>query len=195
MQFTKDSHQAVADGTITITFRLWKQPHARVGGRYAVGGVLIEVDDIEMIPFSAITNADIRRAGAKDRESLRARAAHAGPILDETLLYRITFHLVGEKPDPVRTPTDAGHVAAVIAKLDRMDARSERGAWTRTVLSLIRDHPGTVSTTLASNVGRPRSDFKADVRKLKALGLTESLEVGYCLTPLGNKVLRDSNST
>lgn len=77
MQFTQDSHPAVADGSITVTSRLWKRPHAKVGGRYAVGGVVIEVDTIEMMPFHAITNVDLRRAGAKDRHALRARAAHA----------------------------------------------------------------------------------------------------------------------
>ena len=189
MQFTQDSHAAVADGTITVTFRLWKRLHAKVGGQYAVGAVIIEVDAIEMMPFAAITRTDMRRAGAKDRESLRTRAAHAGPIDDDTLLYRIEFHVVGAKEPALAAPFDDEHVVLVIAKLDRMDARSSFGAWTRTVLGLIGDRPGTVSTELAAICGRPRPDFKTDVRKLKALGLTESLAVGYALTPLGAKIL------
>lgn len=188
MQFTQDSHPAVANGSITVTFRLWKRPHAKVGGRYAVGGVVIEVDTIEMLPFHAITKADVRRAGAKDRDALRARAAHAGPIDDDTLLYRIEFHVVGAKPQREDAPVDAEHVDVVIAKLDGMDARSKTGRWTRRLLQLIDERPGTVSTELAAIVGRPRLEFKTDVRKLKALGLTESLEVGYRLTPLGERV-------
>ena len=50
---------------------------------------------MEQVPFARITKADVRRAGEHDRESLRARAAHAGPITDDTLLYRIAFHVVG----------------------------------------------------------------------------------------------------
>ncbi len=187
MQFTQDSHAAIASGAITVTFRLWKRPHAKVGGQYTVGGVVIEVDTIEMLPFHAITKADVRRAGAKDRDALRARAAHAGPIDDDTLLYRIEFHVQGAKPEPDAAPVDDVHVATVITKLDRMDARSTNGPWTREVLRLIGANEGTVSTELAERVGRPRLEFKTDVRKLKALGLTESLLVGYALTPLGRR--------
>ena len=43
-----------------------------------------------------LTEADVRRSGEADRESLRRRAAHAGPIGDDTLLYRVEFHLVAD---------------------------------------------------------------------------------------------------
>ena len=49
---------------------------------------------VELVPFAAITEADVRRAGEPDRESLRRRAAHAGPIDDDTLVYRIELHAV-----------------------------------------------------------------------------------------------------
>ena len=66
----------------------------KVGGRYAIGASRFEVDDIELVPFSSVTAADIRKSGEKDRETLRARAAHSGPITDDTLVYRIEFHVV-----------------------------------------------------------------------------------------------------
>lgn len=190
MQFTQDSHDAIAAGQVTLTIRLWKRPHAKVGGRYNVGAVQIEVDDIELVPFHTLTRTDVRRTGMGDIEAMRARAAHAGPIGDDTLVYRIEFHVVGLKQAPVTTTAVTDDVVdTVIAKLDAMDARSARGAWTRAVLGLIADREGTVSTELAAVMGRPRPEFKADVRKLKALGLTESLEVGYRLTPLGRAVV------
>ena len=68
---------------------------AKVGGRYRVGRAEIEIDSMELVPFAGIPEIDVRRAGEPDREGLRARAAHAGPIADETLLYRIAFHVVG----------------------------------------------------------------------------------------------------
>jgi hypothetical protein len=95
MQFSKELRDDVAAGEITVTFRLWSRPQVKVGGRYAVGPAAIEVDSMGLLPFSRISAADVRRAGEPDRESLRARAAHAGPITDETLLYRIAFHVVG----------------------------------------------------------------------------------------------------
>ena len=95
MEFSRELRDDVILGTITLSFRLWRRPRVKVGGRYAVGPVYIEVDSIELIPFASITAADVRRSGEVSRESLRTRAAHAGPIADDTLLYLIEFHLVG----------------------------------------------------------------------------------------------------
>jgi hypothetical protein len=94
MQFSPELRDDVASGRITLSFRLWQRPQVKVGGRYATHGVRIEIDSIEMVPFSSVTPADVRRSGEKDRESLRQRAAHAGPIDDDTLVYRIEFHVV-----------------------------------------------------------------------------------------------------
>jgi len=84
----------VLSGHITITFRLWSRPQVKVGGRYQVESGQIEVDSIELVPFDSIDEADVLRSGEADLESLRRRAAHAGPISDATLLYRIEFHRV-----------------------------------------------------------------------------------------------------
>jgi hypothetical protein len=94
VNFSPELRDDVAGGDITVSFRLWKRPHAKVGGRYRVGRAEIEVDRIDLVRFSAIPDADVRRAGERDRQELRDRAAHAGPIADDTLLYRIAFHVV-----------------------------------------------------------------------------------------------------
>jgi hypothetical protein len=94
VQFSAELRDDVASGDITVSFRLWSRPKVKVGGRYPVGPVAIEVDSIELVPFSSVTRADVRRSGEQDREQLRRRAAHAGPIDDDTLLYRVEFHVV-----------------------------------------------------------------------------------------------------
>ena len=94
MQFSPELRDDVASGDITVSFRLWRRPKVKVGGRYPVGPVVIEVDSIEQVPFSSVTRTDVRRSGEPDREELRRRAAHAGPIDDDTLVYRIGFHVV-----------------------------------------------------------------------------------------------------
>lgn len=99
MEFSRELRDGVMSGDITVSFRLWRRAQVREGGRYPVGPALIEVDSVELVPFASITEADIRLSGEKDRESLRQRAAHAGPIADDTLVYRVEFHLA----DP-RTP-------------------------------------------------------------------------------------------
>jgi hypothetical protein len=96
VQFSRDLRGAVASGDITLSFRLWTRPQVKVGGRYRVGSAEIEVDGIELMPFGALTAEDIQRSGERDRELLRERAAHAGPIDDDTLLYRVEFHLVDD---------------------------------------------------------------------------------------------------
>jgi hypothetical protein len=100
--FSQEIRDDVLAGAITVSFRLWKRPKVKVGGRYSVGPGqgLIEVDSIELIPFAGITDADVRRAGEPDREALRRRAAHAGPIEDGTLLYRVKFHPVHGSTKP-----------------------------------------------------------------------------------------------
>jgi hypothetical protein len=94
VQFSPDLRDDVAAGDITVSIRLWSRPKVKVGGRYGTGPLRIEVDAIELMPFSSVTRADVRRSGERNRESLRARAAHAGPIDDDTLVYRVEFHVV-----------------------------------------------------------------------------------------------------
>jgi hypothetical protein len=94
MQFSRELREAVLAGDITLSVRLWARPQVKEGGRYRVGLGLIEIDSVELVPFSAITEDDVRRAGEPDRETLRRRAAHAGPIDEDTLVYRIELHPV-----------------------------------------------------------------------------------------------------
>ena len=94
MMFSPELRDGVASGDITVSVRLWQRPKVRAGGRYASHGFTIEVDAVELLPFSAITDEDVMQAGEPDRETLRRRAAHAGPIHHDTPVYRIEFHVV-----------------------------------------------------------------------------------------------------
>ncbi len=94
MEFSAELRESVLAGDITVSFRLWRSPKVKAGGRYRVGAGLIEVDAVDLVPFAAITPDDVAAAGEPDLESLRRRAAHAGPIIADTMLYRIEFHAV-----------------------------------------------------------------------------------------------------
>ncbi len=94
MEFSKELRDDVIAGDITVSFRLWRRPKVKAGGRYPVGPAHIVVDSVELMPFSAIAPADVRRSGETSREALRRRAAHAGPIADDTPLYRVEFHVL-----------------------------------------------------------------------------------------------------
>ena len=92
--FSPDLRPGAASGEITVSIRLWQRAKVKAGGRYRSHGFEIEVDSVELMPFAAITDEDVARSGDSDREALRQRAAHAGPIRDDTLVYRIEFHAV-----------------------------------------------------------------------------------------------------
>lgn len=165
LAFTHDAHPGVADGTITVTFRAWSRPQVKVGGHYRIGATTVEVTALGQVPLAS--------APAEER----ARLGDTDPV------WRVDFvRIVPIATAPLTTDE-------LTRRLDRLDAASTHGPWTRGTLHLIRDNPGVVSTVLAEKVGRERFAFKTDVRKLKALGLTESLEVGYRLSPLGESFL------
>ena len=99
MMFSRDLRDAVARGDVTVSIRLWSRPQVKVGGRYRTAGVVLEVDGLELLPFSAVTDEDVAASGETDRETLRARAAHAGPVHEDTLVHRVEFHVV-QPPAP-----------------------------------------------------------------------------------------------
>ena len=94
MEFSRELREDVLSGEITVSFRLWRRRQVLPGRRYRVGPGWIEVDSIELVPFCSIDEDDVRRSGETDLEALRQRAAHAGPIDDDTLVYRVEFHAV-----------------------------------------------------------------------------------------------------
>ena len=193
MQFLKRSIPGIVDGSITLTFRGWTRAQARVGGRYRTFGQLIEVDDICMVDAADITDADAMRAGDESAATIVDRLGDAAgrPI------WRIQFHHVGDD-DRIVLRNDAAldddRRATIRARLDRLDKASRTGPWTSKTLRLIATYPGVVSTALARQVGADRPAFKINVRKLKELGLTQSLEVGYRLSPLGEAFTGMSNA-
>jgi hypothetical protein len=181
--------EPIARGEVTVTFRRWKRRQALAGRRYRTAGGIIEIDAVDIVDESSITEADAR-AGLY----LSAAALVADLRGTEDLpLYRIRFHTVGG-PDPRTLLAESSElsdaeVTALERRLQRLDGASRHGAWTRETLELIAHRPGVRAGDLADVLGRERLPFKADVRKLKNLGLTISLDVGYRLSPRGEAYL------
>lgn len=184
--FKKAFHAGLASGAVTLTFRRWEKPHVRAGGRYRCHPIgVLEVDRVTQVPVKDITAADATRAGFASRELLVAYLAELGSLDDDTLLYRVELHHGGDG-DRVEAALDATltdeQVAELQQKLDRLDRDR---AWTRETLAIIEKHPRVAASKLAAKVGRETLPFKVDVRKLKRLGLTQSFEVGYEISPRG----------
>lgn len=179
----------LADGSVTVTFRRWTRPRARVGAHHHVPPGVIAIDAVDVVRAGDITDADARRAGARDAADLRDDLG----LDDDESVHRVAFHFAGPDPRRVLAADDdltADAAADLRARLDRLDRASRHGPWTAAALDVIAAHPGTRAAELAERLGRDTPAFKRDVRKLKALGLTESLEVGYRLSPRG-RALRD----
>jgi hypothetical protein len=189
VRFYQTAHAGLADGSITVTFRRWTRAQVKVGGIYRIGPVDLEVDRIRHVPLDRISARDARRAGFVDRAAL---VEFLGP--GDDLIWRIDFHCTPAAPKPASsanlTDDEVDDLRRRLDRLDRNGPTGSTGPWTRAVLEVIGRRPGVVSTELAAELGRDRPSFKIDVRKLKRLGLTESLEVGYRLSPRGKALLR-----
>ncbi len=179
----------IADGSITLAFRRWRAPRAVPGSRHRTPAGRIVITSVTVVDPVAVTDAEAERAGycsaAVLLDDLRGDAS--------VTLYRVGFGL-DDAPDPraelaASDRPSADDVADVERRLDRMDRVAAAGPWTRQVLRAIDEHPGTRAADLAEAAGRDLIPFKRDVRKLKELGLTESLEVGYRLSPRGRAIV------
>jgi hypothetical protein len=196
MLFTADAHPGLASGAVTATFRTWARAQVRVGGSYRIGGtpIVLAVDRLTRVRVGELTDDDARLAGAGDVAGLLRRLGRGGRQLDEdTLVWRVDFHRVADPPPGIDDEAVPGpdELDQLVARLDRMDrpAGGRAGPWTRRTLRLIAARPGVVSTELAGELGRARASLKGDVVKLKRLGLTRSLLVGYELSPRGRALL------
>ena len=180
MQFTAQSSEAVRAGKVTTTFRNWRRPHAKVGRVYRLRtSGAVRVTGMSRVRVADITPAAARRAGFDDAAAL---AAFLGAE-DDAEVTRVDFELLAQAR-PKEPPLLA--LADVLARLDATDRRSAT-PWTGTALALIDAQPATRAADLAAAAGMETARFKAKVRRLKALGLTQSLEVGYRLTDLGQR--------
>jgi hypothetical protein len=187
MLFNAVTLDGLLDGTVSATYRRWSSPRARAGSRFTTRAGVVEVQTVTEIDEEHLTETDAAQAGFESRAALLrwTRAKGAGR------LYRIELALSG--PDPriaLRAADDLteADLELLAAKLGRMD-RAAPEPWTHAVLRQLRQRPATVSTELASEAGLPRDYYKVRVRRLKALGLTESLDVGYRLSPRGRAYL------
>lgn len=179
----------IQKGEVTLQFRRWRRPTVKTGGtlRTAIG--VLAIDAVEVVALSAITPGEAQAAGYETLAALRAQLAEG-----DGLVYRVRLRYAGADPRAKlrqQASIDPGERDALQQKLARLDARSRHGNWTWQTLRAIDKHPGLHSQDLADLLGFERMWLKAQVRKLKELGLTESLEVGYRLAPRGGALLRE----
>ena len=176
-------------GNISLIFRRWKRAGVKAGGTQMTQRGVLGVDAVEVVDENKITDREAKAAGFASRQELLDSMPPAEDGLD---VYRIRVRWIGEDPrKALRTNDKLGkaELEEIIEKLKKLDAGSHRGPWTQLYLQMIHDQPNTHAAILAESIGLTIPTFKPWVRKLKALGLTESLRPGYRLSPRGEKVL------
>lgn len=184
--FQKRFHEGLVSGSITLTFRRWKKPHVKPGGRYRVHPIgVVMVDALSIVDDEAsMSEADARAAGFASLDEMK-QWMRPGP----EPLFKVTLHHAGDG-DRVEIATDDNLNAEALAELKKRIARLEKnGPWVKKVMRLITRHPRIAASKLAKKLKRETQPFKTDVRKLKRLGLTMSFEVGYEVSPRGKKFL------
>ncbi len=189
MLFKADVLDGVEAGRVTRAYRRWTKPTVKAGGQLRTRIGVLDIVSIERVARSAITAANAKAAGAADLATLLRDLDARG----EGELYEIKFKRAGADPRialRAQVKLSAADRAALAAKLDKLDAAARAGPWTRATLKAIADQPGVRAPDLAAAFGRETLAFKRDVRKLKELGLTESLEIGYRLSPRGRALLK-----
>jgi len=192
MLFRQRTLEGIAAGTVTLTYRRWDRPRSEVGSETRTSVGVVVIDSIDAVDLATVTEPEALAAGYGSLYALQRELTRDNQRHPDGTVFRIGVRLGG--PDPrVALRADAeldGPARAEITKrLDRLDAASRHGPWTRRVLELIRDRPATRAADLAADEGRETQPFKIDVRKLKNLGLTESLDVGYRISPRGRAFL------
>jgi len=174
-------------GKISLIFRRWKKPGVKIGGTQMTQLGVVGIDDVKIVTEDGITDRDAKKAGFKSRDELISDLYDR----DEDI-YKIKVHWVGEDPRKALRKNDKlskKELDEIIGKLRKLDENSQRGKWTQLYLQMIHDQPNTHAAILAEQIGLTIPTFKPWVRKLKALGLTESLRPGYRLSPRGQRVL------
>lgn len=189
MIFRRPTLDGIAAGHVTLAFRRWRRPQARPGStlRTAIG--VLAFDSVDQVSPADITEEEARRAGHPSVAQLLDVLNKKGT---DAPIYRVTIRLAGADPRVALREDSAlsdEDVADLRRRLDRLDRASQHGPWTRAVLRLIVQRPAVRAPDLAASMGRETAPFKIDVRKLKELGLTESLEVGYRISPRGQALL------
>jgi hypothetical protein len=176
----------LSDGSIRLAFRRWRRAQVVAGRRYRSPIGMVEVEAVSVVQ-GEITPEDARAAGYASPTQLLADLK--GP--PDALLYRIELHAsrAGDPRDELARSAQLGEaeIGQVHQRLARLDGSR---SWTMATLRAIEQHPATRAGDLAAELGWPDlQKFKLNVRKLKALGLTLSLPVGYRLAPRGQAYL------
>jgi hypothetical protein len=189
MLFRRQVLEGIARGHVTLAFRRWKRPQIRPGTRLRTALGEVRIGAISQIEETTLGEGEAKQAGFESLGSLM-RDLRGG---EDRALYRI--ELLGMDTDSRATLREddalgGAEVAELASQLARWDQAGGTTGHHQRMLEVIGAQPAVPAAELADRLGVEKMKFKRDVRKLKELGLTESLAVGYRLSPRGAAFMR-----
>jgi hypothetical protein len=192
--FRQEFLDGIRTGRVTLAFRRWRRPSVRSGGTLLTPVGQLQIESVDSVTTEQISEDDARRAGYASLEMLLSELRGR----PEGALYRIVLGPLA--PDPrialrESLPERGPDADETVRRLDRLDARAGGHPWALRVLEAVHAHPGLRAGTLCKRVGQEKEPFKINVRKLKNLGLIESLITGYRLSTRGAALLEHIRST
>jgi hypothetical protein len=187
MLFRDPFLEGVQAGRFSVAFRRWTQPRVKVGTKMRTGVGVVEIVSLEPVMEFEITSTDAERAGYASKADLLAELSQ---YTEGGQLYRVTLRYGGEDPRIQLRNDDELSDEEFDTIKKKLKGYEREGAWTNKTLKLIAKHEATLASNLAEKMGMEKYAFKRRVRQLKELGLTESLDVGYRLSPRGKAFLK-----
>lgn len=181
MLFKAKVLEKIGRGEVTLAFRRWEKPTVQAGGTLRTAAGVLAIDSVDAL--ETVPEDDVRAAGYVSHEDLLR------DLRPEGVLYRIAFHVMGADPREALRESDtldASQIADLEGQLEKLD---RSGSWTGAVLSMIAEKDGCTAAEMAGRLGMEKLALKRKIRQLKELGLTESLAVGYRLSPRGRALL------
>lgn len=178
--------EKIIGGEISLVFRRWKRATVKTGGSLKTRKGVLSIKSVETVQESKITAADAKKAGFQNTDELKAQLSDR-----DGDIYKIRVSFAGEDPRVAlrkNTKLSKAELEEIRQKMEKWDQSKVFGKWTLKYLKMIHDQPNTHAQILADSVKLEKNRFKGNVRKLKELGLTESLRPGYRLSPRGEKV-------
>lgn len=189
MLFKAHILDGIACGTIDLAFRRWARPAVKAGTRLRTSIGAIVIGEVKSIELAELSGEDARRAGFKDVTSLMDDLRTG----EDREIFRV--ELAGVEPDERLSRQNEelaiDEAAALAASLARWDKTAPIEGYHANILRIISQHPGVAAIELAKSLGVEKLKFKRDVRKLKELDLTVSLDIGYQLSPRGQSLLKE----
>lgn len=188
MLFKEKHLQGIKSGEISLAYRKWKKPAVKSGSLIKTSIGLVVINEINEVLVNEITDNDAANAGFISLNELLKLLNS----VSEGTIYKINVTYYDEDPRIAlreNTNLENEELEEISNKLERLDRYSKQGDWTLEILKLINENPTLRAADLSRKTKWEKEWLKLNIRKLKNLGLTISHEVGYSISPLGEKYL------